>query len=251
MKKVFFAFAFIAAFSLAAMGQGVTARAAARGTSRGGQNALSAPHACTLEHGHPCVYYGGDINLSDPNANGGSNENDNFISQSFSYAEVNSPKSATVSGAFSNNLASFGILDPKTATWHFRSGVSEGNGGTLLGSGDSPALITDTGRNDFGFEEYEVVTATRVAVPKGDVWFNVTPDCTNPNDPECGADDPRYFESDTDGTLNAINGKYTVTSNNGFGDMFDSEIFFGAVFQSWCNDQGVMCGEGFSAGVLQ
>ena len=251
MKKILLAVTVIAAFSAFAVAQNTTARASARGAAHRGAISLSAPHACTLSKAHPCVYYGGDINLGDPSQNGGSNENDLFIANSNSYAEVNAPVAAHVSAAFSNNLSSFGILDPQTASYFFRSGVSEGNGGTLLCSGDNPAKITATGRNDFGFNEYEVVTTTPCAVTKGNVWFNVTPDCTNPNDPECGADSPRYFESDTDGTLNAINGKFTVTSNTGFGDMFDSEIFFGAFFQSWCNDQGAMCGEGFSAGVLK
>jgi hypothetical protein len=248
VKKVFFAVACIAAFSLAAMGQGLTARAAARGTSRGGPITLNPPHACTLAKGHPCVYYGGDINASDPQENGGSNENTVFIPQSYSYEEVTSPVSAHITAAFSNNLASFGILDPQTATWQFRSGVSEGNGGTLLCSGDSAALITDTLRNAFGFEEFEVVTKTPCAVTAGNVWFAVTPDCTNVNDGDCSSG--RYFESDTNGP-NAINGSFTVTSNTGMGPTFDSEVFFGAFYQSWCLDQGVICGDGFSAGVLK
>ena len=251
MKKILFAVTVIAAFSAFAVAQNTTARASARGAShRGSSNiSLSSPHACSVAHGHPCLYYAGDINLGDPNQNGGSNENTAFIPQSYSYVEVAAPASASISGAFSNNLASFGVLDPQTATWQIRQGVSEGNGGTLLCSGDSRALITDTHRNDFGFEEYEVVTATPCRIPKGNTWIAVTPDCTNANDGDCTSG--RYFVSDTDGTLNGINSRFTVTSNTGFGDMFDSEIFFGAVFQSWCNDQGVMCGEGFSIGVLK
>jgi len=74
--------------------------------------------------------------------------------------------------------------------------------------------------------------------------------CTNPNDPECKQPaDPRYFESDTDG-LNGINSKLTVTSNDGMGPTYFG--FFGeSFFDSWCNDEGVACGDGMSAGLLK
>ena len=249
MKKILLAVTLVAAFSLFAVGQDMTARAAAHGkVGKGGQIALAAPHACTLSHSHPCVYYGGDINLGDPNQNGLSNENTAFIPQSYTYTEVKAPVSARVSAAFSNNLASFGVLDPQTATWQFRSGVSEGSGGTLLCSGDSAAMITDTHRNDFGFEEFEVVTKTPCTIPAGNVWLAVTPDCTNAGNGDCTSG--RYFESNTDGTLNAINGKFTITSNTGMGPTFDSEIFFGFFYASWCNDLGI-CGDGMSFGVLK
>lgn len=248
MKKILLALSLIATFSVFAAGQEMTARAAARGASRGGPISLTPPHACTLFKQHPCVYYGGDLNLADPEADGVSNENDLFIANSFSYIEVAPPISFTVSGSFSNNLSTYGVIDPKTATWNYRTGVSEGNGGTSLCGGDSAALFTATGRNLDGYNEYELLTATTCSVPKGDVWFNVTPNCTNASDPDCTSD-PRYFESDTDG-LNSINGQYGVNSNNGMGPTFESE-FFGVNWESWCTDEGIACGDTLSSGVLK
>lgn len=207
---------------------------------------LNPPPACTLYKQHPCVYYGGDLNAYDPEENGLSNENTLFISNSFTYTEVNVPIRTTIYGSFSNNLCTYGVIDPRTATWFYRTGVSEGNGGTQICSGDTPATLTATGSTEF--LEYEVLTQTPCTVPAGDVWFAVTPNCTNPNDPDC-TNDPRYFEADTNG-LNAINGQYTVTSNKGLGPTFDS-AFFGYTFASWCNDLGVACGDGMSAGVLK
>jgi len=210
---------------------------------------LAPPHACTLSKQHPCVYYGGDIDPNDPEENGLSNENSVFIPESWTYNEVNVPAPLKISAAFTNNLQTYGIIDPQTANWDFRIGVSEGNGGTDIRNGTSPAELTPTGRNAFGFEEYELLTKTPVSLPRGNLWFDVQPNCTNPNDPKCNQDDPRYFESDTDG-LNGINSKFTVTSNDGMGptgyDQLDEIIWF-----SSCSDEGVACGDGTSAGLLK
>jgi len=254
VKKTLFAFAFVAILSLAAMaGQAPTnAKAAAKGPSKHFPVTLAAPHACTFSKAHPCVYYGGDINLSDPNANGYTNENTLFIPNSLTYTQVKSPVNAHITASFTNDLQSY-ANDPKTCTWAWRSGITEGNGGTLLGSGDGNCITTDTGRNDFGFEEFENLTATSVNVTAGNVWFTVVPDCTNAGDSNC-SNGQRSFESTTDGTLNAINGSFSVKGapNSGsttFGPVLDS-AFFGITFGSWCTDLG-LCGETMSAGVLK
>jgi len=252
VKHCFLLFTMVVLISLPASAQEGTAREYAKAhgiPNRQTAVTLSTPHACTLSKQHPCIYYGGDIDPNDPEETALSNENDLFIPGDFTFDEINVPVSIKISAAFSNNLATFGVIDPRTATWRFRTGVSEGNGGTLIANGVSPAQLTDTGRNAFGFEEYELVTRTPVTLPAGNVWFSVTPNCTNPNDPECGADDPRYFESDTDG-LNGINSKFTVTSKDGFGPLLEADNFFGG-FYIWCNDNGVACGDGTSEGLLK
>jgi hypothetical protein len=252
VKKTLFAVAFVTMLSLAAMAaQAPTAKQSAKGPTKGFPVVLAQPHACTFAKGHPCVYYGGDLNLSDPNQNGYANENSLFISLTYTYTQVKSPVSAHVSGSFSNDLQSY-TTDPATCTWAYRTGLTEGNGGTLIGSGDSKCITTPTGRNDFGFNENENLTATSVTVPKGNVWFTVIPDCTNANDSTCSSG--RSFGTTTDGTTNAINGAFSVPGapNSGsttFGPIFDSS-FFGISFGSWCTDQG-LCGEQMSYGVLK
>lgn len=215
MKKTLFAFSLMAAFSVLATGQEVTARAAGKANNRGGPITLSTPHACTLSKQHPCVYYAGDLDPNDPEENGYSNENTLFIGNSWTYNEIDSPVSAKISAAFTNNLQTFGVIDPKTANWDFRVGVTNGNCGSSVGSGTNAAQLHPTGRGAFGYTEYELLTTTPVTVPKGNVWFDVQPNCTNPNDPDC-TNGGRYFLSDTDG-LNAINGQFTVTAKNGLG----------------------------------
>lgn len=209
MKKILFAVTLIAAFFVFASGQDLTARASAKGAGRGGQISLSAPHACTLSKQHQCVYYAGDFD-----SNGYSNENTLLISDSWTYNEIKSPIAAKVSAAFTNNLQTFAVIDPKTANWDLRVGVTDNSCGTSIGSGTSAALLTPTGRNAFGYVEYELLTTTPVTVPKGDVWFDVQPNCTNAKDSDCSSG--RYFLSNTAG-LNAINGQFTQTSENGVG----------------------------------
>lgn len=238
MKKFFLTLSLVAAFSVLAMSQEMTARAAARGASRGGPITLSAPHACTLSKQHPCVYYGGDIDPSDPEGGGFANENTLLVSNSWTYNEVNSPVTAKISAAFTNNLQTYGVIDPKTANWDFRVGVTNGNCGTSVGSGTNPANLHPTGRNVFGYDEYELLTTTPVTVPKGNVWFDVQPNCTNSSDPDCSSG--QYFLDDTDG-LNSINGQFTVTGKTGVGPV--------STFTGQCLALGI--DDGMSAGLLK
>ena len=210
---------------------------------------MSAPQACTLSKQHPCIYYGGDINAGDPEENGLSDENSLFISNSYTYTEVKVPVAAHFSASFANLLNTYGVIDPKTAEWSVRTGVSEGQGGTSICSGDNPATFNPTGRNAFGFNENELPTSTPCTVPVANVWIAIVPNCTNANDGDC-TNDPRYFISDTNGP-NAINGQYTVTSNTGMGPTWNSPTFFSTSWASWCNDEGVACGDGLSLGVLR
>jgi hypothetical protein len=113
----------IATLSLAATAQQLTAREYARAHSipnRQSAITLSHPHARTISKQHPCVYYGGDIDPNDPEENGLSNENDLFIECSWTYTEVNVPIPFKVFAAFTNNLQTYGIIDPQTANWDFR-----------------------------------------------------------------------------------------------------------------------------------
>lgn len=254
MKKLLLAVTLIVTSSVFAMGSDVhlTARELAKGAAVPSRSTirLSTPHACTVSKAHPCVYYGGDLNASDPHADGLANENTLVVPYTYTYNEVAVPVNAKIHGAFTNDMAEgSGVLDPMTGTWDFRTNVSEGNGGTSIGSGDSSAEFTPTGRIIFGvFPEYELLTATPLSLPKGNVWYTVLPNCTNPNDNACGNE--TFFETTTDGTLNAINGKFTVTSATGMGPTIDSS-YYGYTYADWCNDLDFACGEGMSSGLLK
>ena len=255
MNRSLFVLTVVTALSLAACAQELTAREYAKAHGIPEDQTpikLSAPHACTLSKQHPCIYYGGDIDPNDPQENAFTNENTLLIPVSWTYNEINVPAvSLRISAAFSNNLQTFGLIDPDTANWDFRIGVREEYGGTSIASGTSPAKLTDTGRNAFSFEEYELLVKTPVTLPAGHVWFDVEPNCTNPENPDCS--EGRYFESDTDG-LNGINTAITVTSKTGMGPTWYCEpngLCEPPVWVSWCHDEDQACGDGMSVGLLK
>ncbi len=178
-------------------------------------------------------FYGGDFDPNNPNANGLANETDAIVGGSpYGAATYQNflvgGSGVTVTGLFSNDLMT---LAPADAYWEIRSGVSEGNGGTLIASGLTADTVTATGRSGFGFTEYEnLVSGLNVHLGAGMYWFTVVPN--DPNDPG------RSFNSNTFG-LNSVG---TQTSNEQF---FNSE-FFGANFTN-ANTQGVF--QTFSDGV--
>ncbi len=178
---------------------------------------------CTLEVATICEFYGGDLDLNDPNQNGLANENDAIVGgspygaavyQNFQWA------GGTLVGLATNNLSG---LNPNTAYWEIRSGVSEGNGGTLIASGTGPTTNVATGRSDFGFNEYNNFVSTNANLDFGQYWMAVVP-----NDPNNAN---RSFNSNTDG-LNSV-GKQTSGQQ-----FWNSPNFFGVNFTN-ANNEGV------------
>ena len=122
------------------------------------------------------LWYNGDWNY----VNGLANERNTVVSQAAVYDDFNvtAPLGWHVTALFSDNLMSTTITG---ADWEIRTGVFEGNAGTLIASGttNSP-VVTLTGRGGFGFLEYMVeVTGLNVflpMLPSGQhYWLNVTP----------------------------------------------------------------------------
>lgn len=183
--------------------------------------------------GSNCLFYAGDLDLNDPNQNGLANENDAIVSGSpygaATYQNFTLSSSATTSALFSNNLSG---LNPSTAYWEIRTGVSEGNGGTLVASGTGSTSNVATGRSDFGFSEYRNQVSATVNLTGGtQYWMAVVPqDPSNAN---------RSFNSDTDG-LNSVG---TQTNNL----QYFNSAFFGANFTN-ANNEGAFAA--FSQGVI-
>ena len=101
------------------------------------------------------LWYNGDFN----NVNGLANENMTSLGQSSVYDDfiVPSGPGFDITSVFSDDLSSTNITG---ATWEIRSGVSAGNGGTLVASGStSTPTVTATGRSGFGFTEFQVEVA--------------------------------------------------------------------------------------------
>jgi hypothetical protein len=187
----------------------------------------------TFAAAKPLYFYTGDFDPNNPNANGLANENDAIVNGNPYGAAVYqnffvTGGGITVTGLFSNDLMS---LNPSTAYWEIRSGVSEGNGGTLIASGTAADEVTATGRSDFGYTEYtNVVSGLNVHLAAGQYWFTVVPDDLN----TAG----RSFMSNTFG-LNQI-GTYDANLQ------FFNSTFFGANFTN-ANNEGLF--PGFSGGV--
>ena len=179
------------------------------------------------------LWYNGDWNQVNELAN----ERNTDVSQAAVYDDFNITGGPMwhITAVFSDNPESTVITG---ADWEIRTGLSAGNGGTLIASGttNSP-VVTPTGRSGMGYNEYMVeVTGLNVFLPMlpagQHYWLNVTPvgDGTN-----------RSFNSDTGGA-NCVG---TPCGNDA--NAFFNSTFFDANFQP-TSEQG-QPGD-FSMGVI-
>lgn len=189
--------------------------------------------------GSSCFYYGGDLDPNNPNANGLANENDAIVggtpygAATYQNFVVAGGDGWGIIGLFTNNLSGLG---PSSGYWEIRSGVSEGNGGTLIASGTAAGgdwSHTPTGRSDFGLTEYRDLASNMEidGLPSGVYWFAVVP-----NDPNNGN---RSFNSNTFG-LNSVG--TTIPDQQ-----YWNSAFFGANFTNADNEGAYPA---FSTGVL-
>lgn len=182
-----------------------------------------------------CLFYGGNFDPNNPNANGLGNENDAIDGGSpygaAVYQNFVNGQTWNITGLFTNNLISY---TPTSGYWEIRKGVSEGNGGTLIASGTGAITNTETGRSGFGYTEYHnEIDSLNVTLTPGMYWEAVVPAC-----PTC---DGRSFNSNSLEALNAV------------GNQISNQQYFNAAWCGGCqfsntNDQGVF--PTFSSGVL-
>lgn len=179
----------------------------------------------------PCIFYGGDLNVSNINAAGLSDENTVFIPGSSTYGSITlTGISATITGIVFNVQADANF-DPLTASYDVETGVVDGIGGTSIASGTANTTVAATGRNFIGLNEYSVAVNlnTPLKIGPGQYWFNLTPACTNGGqDGSCSAG--RMFVSNTTNRTNAVNGTAQVQ-----GQMFLNSSFFGFTWANWCD----------------
>lgn len=235
MKKMLFAAALVATLTLTAAAAEHSKLAKSQRTGGGNPDATvkmapegNAPALC-----NPCLFYGGDINVNDPNADGFTDENTLLISSSSTYGALNiaSGHDALVNAILFNILAS-AAFDPSTASYDIRTGVSEGNGGTEVTSGSGSIKIQATGNVPFGFTEYTIGVAVNppITLTGGQTyWFNVTPNCTDGAiDGSCSVG--RFFVSNTTQGTNNVRG--TLQPLN---QMFLNSVGFGLTWNNWCD----------------
>jgi hypothetical protein len=180
------------------------------------------------------LWYNGDFNY----VNAIPNERDTLVSQAAVYDDfdVTASQGWHVTAVFSNNML---FVNPPGyvagADWEIRTGISEGNPGTLVASGTTQTpLVTFTFRtqNEFMVE----VTGLNVVLPMlpsgQHYWLNVTP---------VGNGTGLYFNSDTSG-LNCVG---TPCGNDD--NAFFNSTFFGTYFTNTNNYDGQ---PDFSMGVI-
>jgi len=185
--------------------------------------------------GPGCVFYGGDLNVNSPNADGLANENDAIIGGTpygaATYQNFTLGVDATVTALFTNNLSG---LNPSTGYWEIRTSVSEGNGGTLVAAGTTAVTPIATGRSAFGYNEYRYeVDGLDLNMNGGtQYWFAVVP-----NDPNNAN---RSFNSNSTEQTNSVG----TTQIN---DQYFNAPAFGANFTN-ANNEGPF--PVFSSGVI-
>ena len=234
MKTTLFAFALVLALGLSAVA--ANSQKPARSIHRAGSLSADPPSGGAPSGPpslcNPCLFYGGDLNASSPNAAGMSDENTLLIvGGSSTYGAVNIPAGVTadVYGIVFNVQAD-AAFDPFTGSYDIRTGVAEGDGGTSIASGAGPVVVQATGRNFLGLYEYTVAVSwsTAVTLTAGEYWFNATPRCLNTLDGSCNVF--RQLSSNTTGRANSVHGSWQPLH-----EMFLNSTFFGANWANWCD----------------
>jgi hypothetical protein len=164
-------------------------------------NAQSGPPAICK----PCLFYGGDFNSSDPNAEIFANENTIGTGELRTYPAITIPRNHAIllEGILFQTVVEFGEGQRlEQATWEIRTNILD-NGGNLIGSGTEPVYMQPTGRNYLGYPEYTVAVKLSQPVeldggsqyPGTEYWFDLIPQCTNPQNGYCSL--TQYFVSNT------------------------------------------------------
>jgi hypothetical protein len=200
---------------------------------------------------HPCLFYGGDLDPTNPLSNG--MENDQVLSTGGVYAvyvpfTVPVGQEWTIGGLFVNLLSRVNVIDPAKATYSISTGVSRGDAGTTIATATGPATYSATGRSWDNYTEYTLLVQTHPTVlPAGSYWLSVVPRCTNPKDEACQT--ARYYVSDDedDPPLNHV-GPFEPANDSFFSSTVTGDFYS----QTWGNNGtcgGVGCNR-FSVGVI-
>jgi len=181
------------------------------------KSAPGAPKYCS-----PCLFYGGDWNVADPNwtilVDG---DNASFAGQAAMYTPFSVPagKTWTVTSVFANvGFINFNKMDPAKPEWSINSGVKSGSGGKVIAHGASAGTAKATGRTANStvgeVTEYTVLVKLRKPVIlKGgtkakNYWESVVPPCTNTNDQNCAT--AESFQTDTYNNATTGRGAHAV-----------------------------------------
>lgn len=102
-----------------------------------------------------CLYYAGDFDSTDSNANGLFNANfppEGLDAQA--WVGVRPPKAATVTGATFNQLFTAGFVGTNPTPFQTQVGITVGNAGTIVCNSTGNATLKQYGESDFGLVQY-------------------------------------------------------------------------------------------------
>jgi hypothetical protein len=180
----------------------------------------------------PCLFYGGDFDEGDPNSYGLLNENTLVYPNTSTYGAVRVTEGHEILAEgflFQIDFESDVKLDPNGVTWEVRTGVREGNGGTVIDSGRAHVQMQPTGRIVNGPEYTVAVTLrTPIDLPADTYWFNITPPCVNERDSICKTNE--YAVSNTTQQVNSLRGELQPV-----GEIFVNSEYFGYDWANWCS----------------
>jgi hypothetical protein len=202
---------------------------------------------------HPCLFYGGDFDPANGNANGSINQDTIFSGQAVTYVAFYVPAGQiwTIKGLFSNVLSNIQYIIPKQIEWSISTGVSAGNAGTLMASGTAYATWTPTGRTWQGYTEYTALgrltpaTAVTLTTP-GVYWMTAVPVCTKQGNAYCRI--ANYLLSDVE-DVPAPNHKGVQPRDDAFLDDPGAAFYYVPTWGPSGACGGVGCNR-FSAGLL-
>lgn len=173
----------------------------------------------------PCLWYAGDFDSNDSNANGMADEKDILVEDATVSVPFTVPKGKVwkITGALGLWAWSNLILDPAQVDWSFAKGVRAGHAGKRIKAGTSSA--TYVADSCLGSEAVCVTIVTKgisVTLTEGRYWMTLVPYCTNSHDQGCT--DQRYFLMDVEdkpphnhyGPKNVLDASYATSKQFGY-----------------------------------
>ncbi len=144
-----------------------------------GVHSAGAPPFCK---GSSCLYYAGDFDSANQNANGLFNANDSAAGLSgFTWVGVKPTKAATATGSTFNEFFTSGFTGTNPAPFVTQTGITTGNAGKVVCSTSGNATLKVYGESDFGLTQYSFTVkklkkACKIqAGKKGATYVNLQP----------------------------------------------------------------------------
>jgi hypothetical protein len=186
-----------------------------------------------------CLYYAGDFNSADSNANGLFNGTDTDGAKGLTWVGVKPPRAATITGVTFNQLFTQGFVGTNPTPFYTQIGMSVNGGGKLVCNTSGNATLTRYGESDFGLVQYsytikKLKQRCKIAKPSKtypSTYVNMNPTSANGYGYLVNVEDPKpknhrgwkndlndcYFEAFAGPPLSACNSQGIGT--NGFSEL--------------------------------